>query len=330
MPDPELRLLEELTERVSVDDTDFMYLKSAALENFFATIANLRAAFNVGGSSNTIVAPAGADLAAYRLVGLRDDGTVTYLDAADVADAAVIPLLTTEAALTGVDVECLGWGEVTNPSWTWTPEAPVFVGLGGALTQTVPTFPTYEFSRIVGQALDATTLLLAPQDAIVLGGVGASSVMAGARVETFEFDVATMQADMLAGVDTGIVIPQGALALTSVWLDTALDGSDGSNLQCAVTQAGAIDFTNTDAWLVYVDGSQMVTPAAVRGGGRWVHYRTDTGADVEPFFHAGWFHALTQAERVWLGITDPTAGAGFTPPTTGTGRVVVIIIRGTS
>jgi hypothetical protein len=46
--------------------------------------------------------------------------------------------ITTAAASAASFVRVLSRGYMTNPSWSWTPEAPIFVGAYGVLTQAVP------------------------------------------------------------------------------------------------------------------------------------------------------------------------------------------------
>jgi hypothetical protein len=65
--------------------------------------------------------------------------------------------LTNNAAAAGDDIEVVTAGEVIEPSWNWTP-GPVYLGLNGLLTQTVP---TSGFIKQVGIAMTATRLLVA-------------------------------------------------------------------------------------------------------------------------------------------------------------------------
>lgn len=50
-------------------------------------------------------------------------------------------------------------GDVTEPSWSWTPEAPVFLGSNGQLTQAPPD-DSAAFTLCVGFAATTTTLVL--------------------------------------------------------------------------------------------------------------------------------------------------------------------------
>lgn len=50
-----------------------------------------------------------------------------------------------------------------HAGWTWTP-GPIFVGIGGSLTQTVP--PGAEFIQVIGRAVSATRVLIDVQPPI--------------------------------------------------------------------------------------------------------------------------------------------------------------------
>lgn len=56
-------------------------------------------------------------------------------------------------------------GEVEEGSWAWTPGFPVYLGLNGVPTQTLP--PEALFGLIVGIPTTPTTLFLAPREPIL-------------------------------------------------------------------------------------------------------------------------------------------------------------------
>lgn len=120
-----------------------------------------------GGGSTTVTGTAGVDLSGHRAV-VPDSGAFIYADSATLAHASRTPLLTTGAASEGADVTLLLVGELTEPSWDWTPDAPVFLGNGGSLSQTEPVQPTDVFSLQLGTALTATSILFEPRQPIAL------------------------------------------------------------------------------------------------------------------------------------------------------------------
>lgn len=69
------------------------------------------------------------------------------------------------AAATGDDVTVVGAGLVQHAGWAFTPDAPVFLGLGGALVQSVPLGAV--FTQVVGKAVSATRLLVQLQPPVV-------------------------------------------------------------------------------------------------------------------------------------------------------------------
>lgn len=64
--------------------------------------------------------------------------------------------ITTGAAVNGASVEISVFGEVTEPSWSWS-EGPVWLGNNGLLTQTLP---STGFQLMIGTAIAPTVLML--------------------------------------------------------------------------------------------------------------------------------------------------------------------------
>jgi hypothetical protein len=84
----------------------------------------------------TATAPAGEALGGQRAVYIAA-GEARYASAAD-DSAAVVAGITTGAVADGDTATYQLSGAMTEPSWNWTPELPVFLGLSGQLTQTPP------------------------------------------------------------------------------------------------------------------------------------------------------------------------------------------------
>ncbi len=104
-------------------------------------------------------------LSGHRAVVIQTDG-VAYADNTDAAQATSMFGVTTSAALVGTDVTVIVGGTIREPTWSWTPAIPVFVGTSGTLTQTPPTAPA--FQRIIGYATSPTTLFVSVEPAIIL------------------------------------------------------------------------------------------------------------------------------------------------------------------
>lgn len=51
-------------------------------------------------------------------------------------------------------------GEVTEPSWDWAPQEPVFLSIDGLMTQVPPEDPTDAFILVIGFATSPTSIML--------------------------------------------------------------------------------------------------------------------------------------------------------------------------
>lgn len=121
-----------------------------------------------GGSTLTITGTAAQALSGHAAVYRRTDGLIDYASADDPACMFESIWVTLGAAMAGDDVTCVTFGEMSEPSWSWTPNSLIFLGLAGALTQTVPTEPTSDFLRVMGYAPLPTKMFINAQPAIDL------------------------------------------------------------------------------------------------------------------------------------------------------------------
>ncbi|MEZ2293931.1 hypothetical protein [Variovorax sp. RCC_210] len=108
--------------------------------------------------------PAAVPLGGHRAVRLLA-GQAIYADHTVVADANAVLGITRGAVEEGALAQIQFGGLMTEPSWAWTPDQPVFVGLEGVLTQPSP---TTGFSLIVGIATLPTQILIGAKAPIVL------------------------------------------------------------------------------------------------------------------------------------------------------------------
>lgn len=107
---------------------------------------------------------AGVALGGHRAARLLN-GEAVYADHTSVADANVVLGITRGAAATGAVAQIQFAGLMNEPSWNWTPDQPVFVGLAGVLTQTPP---ASGFSLIVGVATASNQIFIGAKAPIVL------------------------------------------------------------------------------------------------------------------------------------------------------------------
>ena len=100
---------------------------------------------------------AGENINAYQVVIVKSDGLVWKADAATTAHAGAVIGIADTSATTGNPLNIQSSGVMLNMGWSWTVGARVYVGLGGALTQTVPS-GSGNFEQVIGIALSATEL----------------------------------------------------------------------------------------------------------------------------------------------------------------------------
>lgn len=119
-----------------------------------------------GDPGGTLHRNASGALSGHRLVWENPDSTISYADPTDLASAGRPVWLTTNAAADGGDVTVLTEGPFTEPTWSFTPGAALYLGPSGTLTETVPTWPS--FLQRVATALTATAVYCDPQPPIRL------------------------------------------------------------------------------------------------------------------------------------------------------------------
>lgn len=79
-----------------------------------------------------------------------------YADASAATHSGRVVGVTTSAANAGDQITYQSAGRIVEPSWSWTPGDDIYVGLDGALTQSIPFGAA--FVQRAGYAIDATTM----------------------------------------------------------------------------------------------------------------------------------------------------------------------------
>ena len=115
----------------------------------------------MGGSSGT----AGEALGGNRAVVGDAVNTFRYASNANPQHLGRLAGITTGAANLGGPVALLSSGPMTEPSWAWTPNLPVFLSTNGLLTQTPP---VAGFLQVVGLAITATALFVNPREPLAI------------------------------------------------------------------------------------------------------------------------------------------------------------------
>lgn len=119
-----------------------------------------------GGSSLYIQRHTDIALSGHRAV-VPDGAGLAYADSSDL-DHLHDPVWLTDAAWTsGATASVLAHGQLTEPTWNWTLDQPIFLGLSGALTQVIP--PGAVFIRQLAEVVDAHTIMFQPQLPITRG-----------------------------------------------------------------------------------------------------------------------------------------------------------------
>ena len=104
-------------------------------------------------------------LGGHRVVRATTTGKVGYVDPSDAAQAHTALGLTTGAVADGALASVQFAGPITEPSWAWTPNLPIFVGAAGIPTQSPP---SSGFHATVGVAVSATSMVIQLKSPIVL------------------------------------------------------------------------------------------------------------------------------------------------------------------
>jgi hypothetical protein len=114
----------------------------------------------------TDIYTAGETLSGHKLVIQAADGKAYLASNLNVGHRGRVVGMTTHAADADAVVHVHRFGLFTEPSWSFTPDAVLFVGDAGAL---VESSPSTGFSQIVGKVQSATSVLFKLEDPIFLG-----------------------------------------------------------------------------------------------------------------------------------------------------------------
>jgi len=112
-----------------------------------------------------ITAPAAQALGGHRAVVLNASGAADYADCTTPAHMGRFAGITAGAASAGQPVTIINAGPLTEPTWAWTPDAPVYLASSGLISQTPP---ATGFLQIIGMTLSATTLFVSPREPLAL------------------------------------------------------------------------------------------------------------------------------------------------------------------
>lgn len=119
-----------------------------------------------GASGGTQTVTVGASpLSGHTAVAVDASGLLIYADSSNPAHRLAVLGVIGQAYSAGTEAQVQTGFVLEHSGWTWT-AGPVFVGLGGALVQTVP--GSAVFCQVVGLALSATRILIDVQPPITI------------------------------------------------------------------------------------------------------------------------------------------------------------------
>jgi hypothetical protein len=88
----------------------------------------------------TVTKVASHPISGHRLICADNTGRAVYASHSDTLTTHRVLGLSTHAAAFNTNVQILSAGEITDDTWDWDTDLPVFLGLNGLLTQTMPTY----------------------------------------------------------------------------------------------------------------------------------------------------------------------------------------------
>lgn len=117
------------------------------------------------GGAPTFSGTAAYPLSGHSAVTLDSAGNMIYADAATIGHANRAIGIITGAFAAGAPATAQVGGTITEPTWAWTLDSPVWLGLAGALTQTVPSGAL--FYRRIAEPVTAQAVVLTVAQPII-------------------------------------------------------------------------------------------------------------------------------------------------------------------
>lgn len=117
------------------------------------TVRQLTAAYPIGG---------------HRVVSVDTSGNAVYADATDVSTVSRILGVTQSSSAAAAPVFAYSICNITEPSWNWDVNKPVFLREEGLLTQSDPSSLGLKFSIVVGIPTSPTSIIISIGQPVVL------------------------------------------------------------------------------------------------------------------------------------------------------------------
>lgn len=120
----------------------------------------------IGPPGGTYIFTTDVPLSGHIAVYVKEDGTLDYADSTSIDSLGTVVGLTTQAYVSGDDVNVADKGLLSHSGWTFTPGLKVFVGTNGALVQSLPLGAI--FAQPVGIMLSSTLMCINIEAPIVV------------------------------------------------------------------------------------------------------------------------------------------------------------------
>lgn len=117
--------------------------------------------------SSVVTAQAAVAISGHIAAAYRADGRIEPASADNVHHVMRVAGITIGAVSEGDYVEVKRNETLEHAGWTWAPNEPIYLGLGGALVQELP--PSAIVSQVLGVALTPTRILIDVQPPVVMG-----------------------------------------------------------------------------------------------------------------------------------------------------------------
>lgn len=108
---------------------------------------------------------AGENIGGQRIVVTNNLGEVIIGDQSNLSHLGLFTGITKTSVTTGASVQVISYGTLIDGSFSFTPEAKIYFGTNGIITQTPP---TSGFLQSIGHAVSATEIFINPQIPIEL------------------------------------------------------------------------------------------------------------------------------------------------------------------
>ncbi|MBK9497428.1 MAG: hypothetical protein IPO08_23480, partial [Xanthomonadales bacterium] len=130
-------------------------------------VPNIGAISYVGGGAPAggVSAIAAENISAYMAIAMNSAGKMVRASSANISHENAVFGVATNSTVTGAAVSYQSSGLVTNAAWSFVAGSPVFLGVDGELTQAEP---TTGFSKVMGDAVSAKSLLVNMSEAVIL------------------------------------------------------------------------------------------------------------------------------------------------------------------